>query len=697
MEPISILIITALKEEFEAARDAALIGPKTYGVTAWQEPDPSDVNSTPFIFGEFVSSHDTRLNIALARPPRMGTPSTAPISAALAERLKPHCLAMCGVCAGNPSDVILGDVIIAEMTYFYDEGKRTARGFEGDHRQLPMLQNWLQAAQDLDVSGLPSYGEASEEEAKIWLLERIYMGEDPLTHVARQRYFPNKSWAPRVKQCETADLVVRTGLRLTLTGAGTDYIEEVKFFGVDTPDKLPFKVKVGPIASGNVVVKDGLTWDHLKQLGVRTVTGLEMEAASVGRSASLLNIPSWVVVKGVMDYADPKKDDRFKPFAARASAEVLFRFIDDIALPWIITYVEERRSISALAAKRLEEFASEIELAADQLSDLARSDVHSLGGLASVASGFPFALSSAPNLSVLTSKVEARLGSALNKIIQTARETIVVSRFGVAPSNRTRWQVGAQVERLPDTGRRPLQSPFAPIDLRIPDWQIRDQGLRATAVAFACSAAAEHAWYNMSSSTKDFSEQFLHSMIINRRRDDREGATLEEAAMVLLKDGVCEERSCLYSLLAEPSSFARRQALHHRFFPNCIRGGEDNAQMIVDVLRRGKVVVVSMPVFRDPLLPDGPTNWTTNVGWAYGRVLNPPPLSVVIGGHAVCVVGFVPDSEENGGGYFIFRNSWGAIWAGQTPSEGNGYSYGPGYGDISASYINKFLWEFLYL
>jgi hypothetical protein len=81
------------------------------------------------------------------------------------------------------------------------------------------------------------------------------------------------------------------------------------------------------MASGNAVVKDGVTWESLKGLGVRTVIGLEMEAAAIAQVAHRLEVPLWIVVKGVMDYADPKKDDRFKPFAAMASAQVLIRIL----------------------------------------------------------------------------------------------------------------------------------------------------------------------------------------------------------------------------------------------------------------------------------------------------------------------------------------------------------------------------------
>src|SRR5262249_757140 len=93
------------------------------------------------------------------------------------------------------------------------------------------------------------------------------------------------------------------------------------------PTKLPFAVVVGPMASGNVVVQDDLTWSQLAQLGVRTVTGLEMEAATIAHTAHRLSVPDWIVAKGVADYADPHKNARYQPVAARASAEVLFKLL----------------------------------------------------------------------------------------------------------------------------------------------------------------------------------------------------------------------------------------------------------------------------------------------------------------------------------------------------------------------------------
>src|ERR1035438_962309 len=111
MRKVDVLIITALKEEYEAARDS--VPPRFTGNGSdptWTEQDSSE--SAPHLLRKLVDPDGCSLTVALARPTRMGGRSIAPIAATLVERLKPQCLAMSGVCAGNPSSVALGDVII---------------------------------------------------------------------------------------------------------------------------------------------------------------------------------------------------------------------------------------------------------------------------------------------------------------------------------------------------------------------------------------------------------------------------------------------------------------------------------------------------------------------------------------------------------------------------------------------------------
>ncbi len=330
MTSVDVLIVTALPEEYDAARAAGL--QFTAGSSAeWRKHDQT--RSAPYETLQIPSTAGKPLTIALARPTRMGGRSTAPVTTALAERLNPQCLAMSGVCAGNPDAVALGDVVIAEMTYEYDEGKRAADDFVGDHRHLLLDDTWVRAAQEFSPHDLPSYGPITRDEATVWFLERLLAGDEPRSHPARPRYFPDGTWRTWPAEMQTEGLIERSGQGWALTDDGRRFIQQRMYDDVDGPDRLPFSVKVAPMASGSAVVKDGLTWAHLAQMGVRTVAALEMEAATVATVARQQQIRFWLVVKGVMDHADPRKDDRYKRFAARASAEVLYALVTRLVAP----------------------------------------------------------------------------------------------------------------------------------------------------------------------------------------------------------------------------------------------------------------------------------------------------------------------------------------------------------------------------
>lgn len=325
MGSTDVVIITALEMEYEAAIEAGTrTAKRDFGVAEWTD---SSTGTNPYLQGTYTTSTSSSMNIVLARPTRMGALAAAPLAATLVERLKPRCLAMCGVCAGNPSSVVLGDVIIANMAYAYDEGKVTASGFVGDHHQFLVPDSWVRIAQDMSPVGLLTHKEASVEDAREWLLDRLYDGDDPARHPARSRYFPPKTWRRRLGRFSREDLIELKDGNLILTPNGADRVKENRLLIVDGPLQMPFKIAVGPIASGSVVVKDGITWDKLIKWGVRSVHALEMEAASIGSVAYRSGLTDWVVVKGVMDYADPRKDDRFKHFAAKAAAEVLFQLL----------------------------------------------------------------------------------------------------------------------------------------------------------------------------------------------------------------------------------------------------------------------------------------------------------------------------------------------------------------------------------
>lgn len=237
-------------------------------------------------------------------------------------------------------------------------------------------------------------------------------------------------------------------------------------------------------------------------------------------------------------------------------------------------------------------------------------------------------------------------------------------------------------------------------------WPIRDQGMRGTCVAFATAALLEHRALSSAAASTDLSEQYLYWAIKTQTADPWhtiDGTTLGFARDALGTNGVCSEQSWPYDpvpqpgnipqeSVTDPSNHAHSEAAALRHLGVHRTGSTSgNAQVLLEELSRCEPVAIALPVFRDSLQPQS-NNWNTSVGLLYGRVLDPPPTSIVEGGHAVTVVGFAPDPGEPNGGYFIIRNSWGVEWGRLLPASG---SFAPtaGYGQVSATYVEHFLWE----
>ena len=72
--------------------------------------------------------------------------------------------------------------------------------------------------------------------------------------------------------------------------------------------------------------EDPELFDRLRRV-VRTTLGVEMEGAGDRRAGARASSRRAIVVKAVSDHADLDKDDSFRAFACRASAEVLMAFL----------------------------------------------------------------------------------------------------------------------------------------------------------------------------------------------------------------------------------------------------------------------------------------------------------------------------------------------------------------------------------
>jgi nucleoside phosphorylase len=322
---IDALILTTLPGEYDAALRAGSSGyAGNPGVSGWAQRGCD--GPMPYVVGRYVVADGAHFSVAIARATRTGPVAAATTAASLVERLRPRCVAMCGICAGNPAEVVLGDVIIADPAYAYDEGRQLVGGFVADHRQVPISNSWLHAAQAMSPADLPSHGVLASDETRSWFLECLYFGgRQHEWHVRRCRLAG--PWRAQFEALLADGLVECTGTSVGLSDAGLAAVQRSICQRLNTPPKLPFAVEVGPMASGNRVVRNGAIWRELVERGVGRILGLDMEAATIGSVAHRLGVPNWVVVKGVSDYAGPGKSDRHAPFASLAAAEVLWKLL----------------------------------------------------------------------------------------------------------------------------------------------------------------------------------------------------------------------------------------------------------------------------------------------------------------------------------------------------------------------------------
>ena len=295
--------------------------------------------------------------------------------------------------------------------------------------------------------------------------------------------------------------------------------------------------------------------------------------------------------------------------------------------------------------------------------------------------------------------------------------------LGAGAPAETPFRVGYEVPLSVKATSAENQAGRDPVPLMSSEtlWPVRNQGQRGTCVAFALSAMLEAAGSAASRSTQ-LSPQLLFWATKHHGGDpspNTDGTFLSYGVEALAKVGICKEdvwaydgqvipgnvshcgldsccktdalpTECLGRPTPEMLALAGLSRIGLRNAPTRFEGG--NASRVRQLLSdSGQPVAVSLPVFADPVRPRG-HNWNSPVGDLFGKVLDPPIGSIAIAGHAVAIVGFSPDKDEPMGGHFIFRNSWGALWGSALPSEGYAATQ-PGYGQLSATYMDRYIWE----
>ncbi|WP_438025438.1 HEAT repeat domain-containing protein [Sorangium sp. So ce233] len=330
-DAVDALILCALQDELEG-----VLAVGDHERAGWIEQ--RDAQGFRCYRRTFDNGRGGRLRLVAAWTGEMGRLAAANRAQQLIYELAPACLAMCGICAGDRKKVALGDVIVADQLYSYDEGKLRAE--EGNPsvmwhslRTFDLAATWKMdaafLARELDLSVLQAARPRSRASQRRWLLSVLLAHEEagvgaPANHPDRKMRCPD--WTDVVREAQRAGLV-RLGLgKLSLTEQGRERAQEDQLLHPDgLPDDPPFQIHVGAIATGAAVQEDPALFDRLRRL-VRTTLGVEMEGAAIGDVAARFARPA-IVVKAVSDHADNEKDDSFRKFGCRASAEVLLAFL----------------------------------------------------------------------------------------------------------------------------------------------------------------------------------------------------------------------------------------------------------------------------------------------------------------------------------------------------------------------------------
>jgi nucleoside phosphorylase len=328
-----VVILTAIQLEFDAVlkvEAGALAG------SAWEEV--SGPSGLPVAQRDFASKGDQPLRVAVARAPDMGATAAVSTLLPLIETLEPRCIAMCGVCAGRRKKVALGDVVAPDRLYYYDTGKQLPGRVEQDLTPYKLRDDWKVALERIDPVALFG-GEA-------WFLSRPLTTEwreqRTLVSLANGDAKPwaeidptmtNDEWQKVLANLRERNLITRTGAKLT--DAGRSFIDDLLFKNRGKPAQVspagadhPLRLHVAPMGSGARVIEDEDIWTFISP-AMRKTLGIEMEAVAIPEVAHRQRQRQldWLVMKGVMDFADHGRDDHFKAFAARAAAECLVWFL----------------------------------------------------------------------------------------------------------------------------------------------------------------------------------------------------------------------------------------------------------------------------------------------------------------------------------------------------------------------------------
>src|SRR5713226_5966612 len=258
-QPFDVCVVCALLEEARAFLE----------VVQRHCENPLEEGISPrfrysYRFTSLKNGGDEPLSLHVSWLPRYGPEEMTLHLSRVLEECQPRIAIMTGICADDAQRVQLGDVVVAERTFTYDNGKFT---LDEDGRKVHLYDT---LTYQLDANILQFLGVFDEWKPLVARLKRPASPPEP---------------------CKRRKIVCH----------------------------------IQPMASGSAVRADQ-PFEEVRA-PVRGTVAIDLEGAAFGLVMSRHPYIPWLVVKGISDYADQAKSDAYHGYAARASALYALRFI----------------------------------------------------------------------------------------------------------------------------------------------------------------------------------------------------------------------------------------------------------------------------------------------------------------------------------------------------------------------------------
>lgn len=270
--PVELGILAIIAPEIRAVRQALR-------VTDSDREDKADLNDTVYFRGTIASLRQRReYSFALAAIGTAGTDAAAVATTRMIERYHPRVVLLVGIAAGIRGKVKVGDVVLSERVVAYELAALVKGPKTREHRVEPRPEISRVAhgiGQDL-VHYDPDPGRLAAKFAALG-------GEFPGPPAKRK-----KDWDKQVASAVTC--------------------------------------QAATIASGNKLLRDADKLYALRELHGK-VEVAEMELAGVEAACRVAGVP-WLAIRGISDFGDDFKDDRFHKFASETAGVVLRDFLE---------------------------------------------------------------------------------------------------------------------------------------------------------------------------------------------------------------------------------------------------------------------------------------------------------------------------------------------------------------------------------